>query len=207
MYSDGYLEAADTLVEHLLQKPVPPKLEYPIRYLYRHGMELALKELILEAHRALRLMERVGAAEAWAERARQLSQEYRSLKRKHRLLPLFDHALTCLCLLDEKDPSSVLPPPSDDDHVDRSRLLDMVHPPPRVRATIERLDEADPTGETLRYGYSLDGEVLPRKWREDLEQLRKDVREAQRWFTAAADYAVFAGDELGDYLEELEEFE
>ena len=43
LYSDGFLEAGDRLVESLRETSADPALIYPIFYLYRHHLELELK--------------------------------------------------------------------------------------------------------------------------------------------------------------------
>jgi hypothetical protein len=43
LYSDGFLQAGDLLVESLKKTPADPALIYPILFLYRHHLELELK--------------------------------------------------------------------------------------------------------------------------------------------------------------------
>ncbi len=46
LYSEGYLLAGDRLVDSLTAAPHEDALVYPILYLYRHNIELELKELL-----------------------------------------------------------------------------------------------------------------------------------------------------------------
>jgi len=48
VYAIGYKDAADTLVERILEKDFGADLQfYPIAFLYRHYMELQLKQLLI----------------------------------------------------------------------------------------------------------------------------------------------------------------
>jgi len=52
-YINGYKDAADLLVTHAATEGDPRKLGYPILFLYRQHLELALKELIRDCRRLL----------------------------------------------------------------------------------------------------------------------------------------------------------
>jgi hypothetical protein len=79
LYSDGFLQAGDRLVDSLKGSPVEDALIYPIVYVYRHHLELELKGRILYCLNWL--------SGKNAEEIKSFASE--KLNRNHRLLPLW----------------------------------------------------------------------------------------------------------------------
>jgi hypothetical protein len=211
-YCTGFLDAADRLVEDVVQagaalqtgdvlkvaqaiqtpsgrRPLPtPPLWYPICFLYRHGVELELKELIREVQRAVRLKEQVGELDKkLTRRAEQLRERSVGLLGRHDLLKLLnDGVVPWLQLL----------------------KYDGLPLPPIVQDVIAKLHEVDPTGEAFRYGRLKDGKpTLGQGLVIDFVQLRDGVREAQRHLNSAANFACITGDQVQEFLsDQVQEF-
>ncbi len=211
-YRTGFLDAADRLVEDVVQaeaalqtgdvlkviqatqtpsgrRPLPtPPLWYPICFLYRHGLELELKELIRDVQHAIRLKERARELDKkLTQRAEQLRKESAGLLRSHDLLKLLDRGVVPWLQLLKYDGLPL---------------------PPIVRDVIAKLHQVDPTGEAFRYGRLKDGNpTLGQGWVVDFVQLRDGVREAQRHLNSAANSACITGDEVEEFLsDQLREF-
>jgi hypothetical protein len=55
-YADGYFEAAELVATNALEGPFKNRLIFPVCYLYRHALEVVLKELIRKADQLIGLM-------------------------------------------------------------------------------------------------------------------------------------------------------
>jgi hypothetical protein len=125
----GYREAGDALVEAAVDRRMHDYLFYPACFVYRHCLELTLKDLIYETERLILL-----EAE-WKPRhdARSLKEVGEELLRTHRLRPLLDKLEVRLATVDDTEM------------------------PESVRSVVHQLDAIDPEGQSFRYAVLKNG--------------------------------------------------
>lgn len=126
-YIFGYREAGDAVVDHALASGLQDALVYPAAFLYRHGLELALKRAIVMAAKLIRLLGEAGElADDGAERA---EKAVSGLDRTHSLQRLMNRLSDVMSLVTDEEL------------------------PEDVSAAIDELHQIDPKGETFRYAY------------------------------------------------------
>ena len=150
-YTPSYYEAAETLVQAALQDNKPADLLFcPIVYLYRHFVELMLKDLIRQAQGYCKLLESLGIAHGQPKK-----NVLPELTETHSLKRLLDWLIERLEVVGDKE--------TFDDG---------------VRVTIEQLHSFDPEGVTFRYGYTTKGKLtLPKQQQYDIEIIRSRMKE------------------------------
>ncbi|MGA2065510.1 MAG: hypothetical protein ABSG86_11100 [Thermoguttaceae bacterium] len=130
VYAAGYKHGADVLVQHVVGTPAAQEsLIYPIIFLYRHSLELALKHLILLGWT---IMGRDGNGEPVTRQSKGVAK----LFREHRLSSLWEKCrpvIEHLCPRDSR---------GDDD---------------AVGDILKQFDGKDPLGQKFRYPADTDG--------------------------------------------------
>lgn len=96
LYSGGFLEAGDRLVESSMTGPSDPALIYPVFYLYRHHLELELKGMILYSVNWL-------SGDDAEETKSSVSEQ---LNRTHGLLSLWETLKKCFPNYDKETPKA-----------------------------------------------------------------------------------------------------
>jgi len=180
LYAHGYREAAGVVVDKALEGHFQDTLFYPICFLYRHALEVTLKELVRETEHLIRLDAACGGRAGGCERdAREVDQE---LEKTHSLQSLLDRLRERLKVVADDDLAANV-----------------------INAVVE-VHNLDPKGEVFRYARKQGaGDSFGQQQRFDLQQIRERLDEAigyladgvGGWLDAAQDYA-------NDYLAEME---
>jgi hypothetical protein len=165
----GYAKAANLLVDHHAFGIAAVQLFWPIAYLYRHAVELRLKDCIRNAELAITIRRARGKLTiVQACRARKLAPAEKVLG-AHALVPLLD-ALEA-----------------------RLPVLGCNRLPSSVRTVMQALDQLDRTGEAFRYAAKKDGTpALEENVNFSLERLKKVYNSMLRTLDRADDAIVLA---------------
>lgn len=157
-YENGFLEAADHLVDAHARRQVTDTSVYPACFLYRHAAELTLKGLIREVEGLIAIGIQLGAYPESAESTRDVAK---GLLTTHGIAALTDWL------------------------VDRVAVVtDLPIPPPTLDA-LRALHRADPSGQAFRYARTRvkgggTAPSLPEQQNIDLGHLRESLGEAIR---------------------------
>lgn len=182
VYAWGYREAADELVELAVAKRMGDVYFFPICFLYRHSMEVTLKDLVEQADRFIRAAVRLGWCSPDALRDEAKVKE--KLEKTHSLLSLFQDLTARLALVsDETMPEAVV-------------------------AAVRELHSLDADGQTFRYAWRKDGSAsLPDTATYDLGRIRSEVGRAIEFLAYGVggwlDAALKNAAEQATYAEEM----
>jgi hypothetical protein len=125
MYVVGYRDAAEILIQHAQENGGQDALFYPVCFLYRHAIELTLKNLIAGAMQLAEVLVRLRDPEEI--KATELKSFAKPVLGGHNLGDLLDVMTKVLAALTDQEI------------------------PEKVATTIIQLDEVDSTGQTFRY--------------------------------------------------------
>jgi hypothetical protein len=126
LYASGYAMAAEMVAERAMQGSHQDVLIYPICFLYRHALEIVLKELIRDTEKFIRLAAPFNEQLAGMERVvREVEDELENTHSLRRLFTILEPRLK-LVTPDEEIPED-------------------------VRSSVFQLHDMDPTGEVFRY--------------------------------------------------------
>jgi len=181
-YADGYHEAAEIVAGRALEGHYPDRLIYPICFLYRHALEVTLKDLI-------RQVEELICTRAWGEddlvghvrTDREIDAELESTHSLEVLLKVFEARLRI--------------------------VMPEAEIPAEVRAALIELHNRDSNGETFRYGRArgLGKPTFDKQETFDVERIVHRLGEAFRFLSWGAGGALSAEIEaVTDYIAEME---
>jgi hypothetical protein len=169
-YTTDYYEAAESLVEAVLQHNKPADLLFcPILYLYRHFIEEMLKHLIRQAEGYCRLLDQSGIAHTPLKES-----VIPELNHTHSLKKLLQWLVQRVEIVDSKEPFDK-----------------------EIRDTIEELHNFDPDGQTFRYAYRNDKKTkkdsltLPKQEQYDIENIRRRMKEVNDYLCGTEDWLDF----------------
>lgn len=181
-YAEGYFNAAEVLVAHALAGPYKDRFIFPICYMYRHAIELMLKELIRKADTLIWHREWLTGDDA-AMASHENVDEF--VESTHSIESLYDVLMAKLALT---HPGSEIPL--------------------EVRAAIIELHHRDSNGEAFRYARAKGtGKAVFQKQESfDIERIAKRLGETFRFLSWGVGSALSADlDAASDYLRQLEE--
>src|SRR5438105_7783600 len=168
-----FKELADEEVDRALHgfAQSPPRF-YPICFLYRHALELMLKEIVRDADDAIESLAICGGLSGTKRR----EADERPPARLN-----LSHGLGALLV----------------DHViPRLRIIDAPTLSPIVHEVITAFDAIDPRGQTFRYSMDTKGNpTLPEWGRYDLSRIKAAVGDASRELDRAGNWASITADQ------------
>jgi len=174
-----FKELADEEVDRALRgfAQSPPRF-YPVCFLYRHALELMLKEIVRDADDAIESLRICGSLSGMKTR------EARGLR------PLIrSHGLGALLI------DYVIP---------RLRIIDAPTVLPIVREVIDAFDAIDPRGQTFRYSVDTNDSLTLPEWRRyDLARIKAAVDEACRELGRADNWASITAEQCREYIGEM----
>ncbi len=134
-YEEGYYLAALALIDRQLSEPdwAQEFVIYPILFLYRHHVELALKSILIEAMASFETCGEIKNKED-TRRAKHLQE----ITKEHNLLKLWDYLVT---------------------FITANRRKPMIDDTQLIRTILEELTTLDPTSMNTRYGLQRDMET------------------------------------------------
>lgn len=125
IYAFGYKSAGDVLSEHAVASRATDLFFYPTCFLYRHAIEIILKELIRETESLIRLYVKCGSLdEQFQKDVNQINPGLEKCHSIERLLKQFE---------------------------ERIKLIDDRVLPGNIRATLIEIHNIDPSGQRFRY--------------------------------------------------------
>lgn len=156
-YAVGYQAAAEALVEMALDARLQDLYFLPICYLYRHALELSLKDLIRQTDHLVCLAAEFGSIDRDA--CGKASSRVDRLLRSHNLKALLDEL------------------------TERFALVGDQPIPDEVRSAVEDIDAFDPSAQTFRYPESTKGNPsFPTQEHYDLGYLHAALSGALEFF-------------------------
>jgi hypothetical protein len=179
-YIVRYQSAANALVELALAERLQDLYFLPICYLYRHAIELSLKDLIDQTDRLICLLVKCGSIER--EACRKIAPVEKKLSRTHDLKVLLEELIERFGLIQGEPFSS------------------------DVRAAVEEINAFDSSGQKFRYPKLKQGELSFRDQQHyDLRHLRDAMSGVLRYFDgmgAWIDQQQMNAVDLANYLAE-----
>ena len=179
-YAEGYFDAAEAVVAQALDSPYKNRLIFPICYLYRHAIEVVLKELIRKADKLIGLMKYLDGEEDSTSVDDGLEE---FLECTHSLKRLYDALLSKLAV---------------------------THPgveiPAATHAAIIELHNRDSNGESFRYSRAkrTGRAVFDKQESFDVQRIAARLGEAFRFLSWGVGGALSADiDSANDYLTEM----
>ncbi len=179
-YAEGYFDAAEAVAAQALEGPYKDRLIFPICYLYRHAIEVILKELIRKADKLIGLMSYLDCDEDSTSADAGLDE---FLESTHSLQKLYDVLLSKLAI---------------------------THPgaeiPAAAHAAIVELHNRDSNGESFRYSRAkgTGRAVFDKQENFDIQRISTRLGEAFRFLSWGIGGALSADiDSANDYLTEM----
>ena len=181
-YAAGFFEAAEAIAAQALDGSYTDRLFYPMCFLYRHALEIVLKERIKGVEELI--VARAYFEDELADQVRVAADVDKELEETHsleRLLGILERRLAVL------------------------QHADVI--PSEVRAAVIELHHRDLRGETFRYARvkGTGRQVFEEQECFDIDQIASRLREAYQFLSWGVGGEVAAQlDQISDYLSEAE---
>jgi len=183
LYALGYADAAQTVAEKAMQGTHQDLLIYPICFLYRHALEIAIKDLLRQTEHLVRL--RADFEPGLAAERRPAADVETEPGETHSLERLFTRMVARL-----------------------SMVAPDAQVPEDVRSAVLELHQMDPRGETFRYPYKRGVEqptISQRSWL-DIQRIVDGLGGAFRFlFYGVGGWLDAEIDSMNDYIGMLDQ--